>query len=358
MNIIDNETLKKANEEAIYNIYLYLIHKSTPSEHETLKSAVNNLQGQYRKQGVLKWKDRDIYRLRILKNAIKNNIALANSKIENLTLSKSGLTACSFVKENGNVSVVFRGTGSGEWVDNGKALSGISEENTYVRYKKDGELEQAETIEKDYASDRQVEALNWFRYIAAKNSWNGQTEITVSGHSKGGNKAQFITINSDLVDNCYSFFGQGFSPEALIEFKKQYGPKYDERRRKIRSLSSENDYVNVLGERLVAKKNIYYFKAKAGIHYLEAILDKNGNLRTQSDQGILSIYIQKVSKELMSMVPLVREYATSGVMNIFQKYLGEELPVSDDSISTEKTIAGISLAVGSMLHQLYNLKDL
>lgn len=34
--------------------------------------------------------------------------------------------------------------------------------------------------------------------------------ITVTGHSKGGNKAQYVTVLSDKVDRCISMDGQGF----------------------------------------------------------------------------------------------------------------------------------------------------
>lgn len=40
-------------------------------------------------------------------------------------------------------------------------------------------------------------------------------DLTVSGHSKGGNKAQYVTIVTDRVERCLSQDGQGFSPEFL-----------------------------------------------------------------------------------------------------------------------------------------------
>ena len=50
--------------------------------------------------------------------------------------------------------------------------------------------------------------------------------IIVTGHSKGGNKAQYVTINSkynDLIDKCFSFDGQGMSPEAIEAFINRHG---------------------------------------------------------------------------------------------------------------------------------------
>lgn len=357
MNPIHSRILKKANEEAIYNIYLYLVDKTAPANHESLKSIVLGLEVALRNQKNNDWEDRDIYRLNILKNAVANNAILANSRIGNLTRSKSGSTACSFTKPNGDVSVVFKGTGGGEWIDNGEGLSGIPEENTYITYGKNGKVVSSKIIRNDFATDQQVEALNWFHKIVAQNGWNNRTRITVSGHSKGGNKAQFITVHSDLVNDCYSFDGQGFSPEALSALRKQYGADFEKRRRKIRSFSTDNDYVNVLGERLVPENQIYYFESFMGFHYMEAMLDRNGQFNLQSEQGKLSRYVETVSEEIMNMDPLIRQYATLGIMNLFQKYLGEGTPVNGDAVSVEKTLAGIGVSIGPLLRQLREMKD-
>jgi len=321
MNLLNSDILQKANEEAIYNIYLYLAHKTTPEKHETLRSIVLGLQSAFENQITDDWSDKDIRRLDILKNAIIMYPYVAESKITNLTRSKSGLTACSFTKPRGGVSVIFKGTGKGEWIDNGEGLSGIPEENTYITYGKDGKALYSNTIKKDYATDQQVEALNWFNNISSKNGWDAASKITVSGHSKGGNKAQFCAIHSKSFKECYSFNGHGFSPEALSALKKQYGAKYEKRRQNIFSFSSNNDYVNVLGERLMPKYNIYFFESKEKFHSLEAMLKSSGHFLPQCEQGKLSRYAETISDELMKMDSSVRQYATLGIMNVFQKYL-------------------------------------
>lgn len=356
MNFLPPSLLQKANEEAIYNVYMYLAHKTTPVENETLLSIVNGLEAAS-ESSKDNWSNRDRYRLNILRNAIENNATLANSRLGNLTRSKEGLTACSFTKPSGDISVIFKGTGSGEWIDNGEGLSGISEENTYITYSKRSKQIYRKVVQNDYATDRQVEALNWFLRLAAANGWNNLTPITVSGHSKGGNKAQFITIHSDLVHACYSFDGQGFSSEALAALKNQYGEKYEQRRQNISSFATDNDYVNVLGARLVPENHIYYFEAFAGIHFMEALLDKEGRFRPQCEQGKLSKYAQTVSEELMSLPPSIRQYATLGIMNVFQKYLGKETSENKDTVSIEKTIAEIAVAIAPLIYHLHRLKD-
>ena len=349
MKQLDSKNLKKANEEAIFTLLTYLVHHTTPKNNETLKSLIEKLESHSKLSP--QWKDKDTLKLKILKNSIAKNSHLANSRISDLTYSKSGLTACVFTKPNGDISVVFKGTGNGEWIDNGEGLSGIPEENTYIT--PDG----IRIVEKDFATDQQVQALNWFNTIAAKNNWNSKNSITVSGHSKGGNKAQFITINSDFPDRCYSFNGHGFSPEALLSLKKLYGEKFETRRKKIVSISADNDYINVIGERLTTEKNIYFFKSAWRFHDLESILDNSGNLRQQTKQGKLSQYIEAVSKELMLLPPSLRQYATMGVMNIFQKYLGQEDAVNGDKVSIEKTIAGLGVTLGPVLNNIPNLAN-
>ena len=354
MNYLDREILEKANEEAIYNLYLYLAHKAIPDKNDSLQIILHKLE-QASRNSAYDWDNKDLRRLKLLKNALISSPALAHSKIGSLTYSKNGLSACVFTHPDSRVSVAFRGTGDGEWIDNGEGLSGIPEENVYTSFSHFGNVTESISVKKDYATDQQVEALNWFNKVASKEKWNTDTKITVSGHSKGGNKAQFVTMHSDLIDDCYSFAGQGFSPEALRFMKNQYGEDYERRRERIYSFSADNDYVNVLGNRLVPQKHIYYIQSKSGIHNMEAMLDNRGRLRQQCNQGRLSAYAEKLSKDLMKMNPSVRQYATLGIMNIFQKYVGESIPVNGDSVSTEETLIGIAVAVGSFLRNLGKL---
>ena len=97
MNYLDEKIFEKANEEAIYNLYLYLIHKSVPAENEFLQTIIYNLEQAYRKTSY-NWEKKDLRRLSVLKNALVSNPTLSFSKIGNFTYSKSGLTACTFTK--------------------------------------------------------------------------------------------------------------------------------------------------------------------------------------------------------------------------------------------------------------------
>lgn len=120
--------------------------------------------------------------------------------------------------------VAFKGTQSdAEWIDN---VSGLYQVPTLY----------------------QNNALSWFRSLAL----DGYDTITVTGHSKGGNKSKFITIMDDRVNSCFSFDGQGFSDE----FIKKYALQIRKNRGKILNIIAESDFVNILLND-VGKKQFY-----------------------------------------------------------------------------------------------------
>ncbi len=340
-----------ANNEAIYNLYLYTAGKNPPKEIESLRLAVERLDTSIKSRSAVP-KSRELFRLEVLKNAIRSNPQLANSKISNISLSDDGLSACVFTRPGDSVSVVFKGTGAGEWIDNGEGLSGIAEENTYTTHEIDGKTLDT-VIDSDYASDQQVEALNWFRKIYAENGWTDNTEIILSGHSKGGNKAQFIAMLSGKADNCFSFNGQGFSPEAIMMLKNQLGTEYENRIDRIFGFSTSNDFVSALGTRIIPDKNLHFLCPSEGAHNMEALLKKSGTLCEECPKSKFFSYMEDVSEEIMHMKPAKRRLATLGIMNLCQKYFGSGTPVNGDFVSFEATVAGVVIAIKTMLKRLF-----
>lgn len=135
-----------------------------------------------------------------------------------------GRSALLFDPSANEAIVAFKGTQSdAEWIDN---VSGLYQVPTAF----------------------QDNALNWFKSL----DLDGYDTITVTGHSKGGNKAKFITIMDDRVDNCFSFDGQGFSDE----FIRKYSPLIIKNQNKILNISAESDFVNILLND-VGKKQFY-----------------------------------------------------------------------------------------------------
>lgn len=125
-----------------------------------------------------------------------------------------GLSAYLFDPSCNEAIVVFKGTqGDAEWVDN---VSGLYQVPTAF----------------------QENALKWFQSL----NFDDCTTITVTGHSKGGNKSKFITIMDDRVDNCYAYDGQGFSDE----FIKKYAANIVKNQDKIFNIIAQSDFVNIL----------------------------------------------------------------------------------------------------------------
>ena len=143
--------------------------KIESADNQLLQDIVTDPDFASRNQIVHDWNLHNFFQLKVLKNAVAHNPMLTQSRINNLKVSENGLTACSCINPSGEVSVVFRGTGSGEWIDNGEGLSGIPETNTYITYGKMGKEIFSMAVHNDYATDQQVEALNWFNKIVAAN---------------------------------------------------------------------------------------------------------------------------------------------------------------------------------------------
>lgn len=116
-----------------------------------------------------------------------------------------------------DVVVVFWGTtGPDEWYDN--IIAGDS------------------SVE---GSKFQNDALAYIDSLSEKYS-----NITVTGHSKGGNKAQYVALMSDHVDRCVAFDGQGFSLDFITdEFN---AARIAQRKDIITVISSDHDIVNAL----------------------------------------------------------------------------------------------------------------
>ena len=107
--------------------------------------------------------------------------------------------------------VAFRGTtGGAEWIDN---VEGLNRSDT----------------------KSQKEALDWIESLRF-------SDITVVGHSKGGNKAMYVSILSDKVTRCVSMDGQGFSQEFLDKYWAEIQTKGG----LISNYSVSTDFVNIL----------------------------------------------------------------------------------------------------------------
>lgn len=138
------------------------------------------------------------------------------------------------IKYKNTLLFVFKGTsGTFEWVDNVKG--------TYVSDTK-----------------QQIKALKYFDKMY-KEYAKDVNKIYITGHSKGGNKAQYIGIlrgENPKIKHVYSFDGQGFNDL----FFDKYKDLIKKNKRKITSISNENDFVNIIMTLAVGNK--IYIKSK------------------------------------------------------------------------------------------------
>ena len=253
-----------------------------------------------------------------LNDAIKRYPELANAEFKSPSWQQGGryhseTYACVFELPNGDKYVAYRGTDDGGWIDNGQ---GMTQESTLL----------------------QREASDYFDQMAEQYGWTESDNIYVTGHSKGGNKAQYVTLMSNhanLVDECHSFDGQGFSDEAIQSFKEKYGEEgYQEVLKKMYGYNGANDYVNPLGNTIIPKENIKYidtvpnpgsgFDKFAGLHMEEQMFqrDENGNaiavLGEETEQGVMGKFSAFLSEFLMSLPPEERDAAAMFVMQIME----------------------------------------
>ncbi len=314
---------EQARRAAIFNVYAYLWEFGQQHRGDTFANMVHRLQS-----GDMSRRQQQCVAL--LQRAMDEDRELADSVLMEQQCDKEGMCAFAMMDRAGQVTAVFRGTGWEEWVDNGQGLAGLPTQNVYYAYDSSGRTVGEPLVRTDFATGRQAQALNWWNQTAARNGWTEKTDITLSGHSKGGNKAQFVTLFSPLVTRCFSFDGQGFSPEALASFGLELGEKYDLWRRKINNLSAYNDYVNVLGKQAVPEEQVYYLQAPLGqkaaymYHYMEAILQQDGTFQPPCPQGKISRSVGALSDGLMALPPGVRQHATVGLMELFAKLMGEK----------------------------------
>lgn len=288
--------MEKAAAAAALCLYSYLWERHIPAIDTKFEDIVARLPAQDQ-------------RTEILQNAAAGDKLLAQSKLGGSYYTDTGTQAFFFTDPLGAVTLVFRGTGRGEWTDNGMGLSGRKMESTYKCFGV-----RSATL---YATGQQLEAME----LTCRWAWRyGWKNITVTGHSKGGNKAQFIALNADIAQRCYSFDGQGFSPEALSSFAD-----FEERRKCIFSISAENDYVNVLGQRAALPHRILFLESRCNgfsAHRMEAILQQDGSLTPIAEQGEFSRKLERASQRVMALPPALRQYATTGLMDLVQDGMG------------------------------------
>ena len=184
----------------------------------------------------------------ILENILADE-RLRGMSVLNPACEAWGAGYCAFADGNDELVAAFRGTTTGaEWYDNFAAAN-----------------------QSDSAHQRA--ALAYVEGI----DLSGYGTVTVTGHSKGGNKAMYCAVVGDGVDRCVSFDGQGFS-DAFME---KYARQITERKGRIENHCAGGDYINIL---LNGIGNSFYYETYNSTgnfflnHELTAMCDAAGNM--------------------------------------------------------------------------------
>lgn len=218
-----------------------------------------------------------------------------------------------------------------------------------------------------YQSDTacQQEALAFIESLPFDN-------ITVTGHSKGGNKAMYVTLLSDKVKRCVAMDGQGFSKE----FYEKYWAEVQKKGHLISNYSLDDDYVHILLSPVPNSNQVYchgYNKGGADNHspssYFEFKDDENGNSNvvvqdngtvvtpTTENEGLT--YLHEFTNFIVNVMPYEkREYMAkylgvilAGAMVLFKDK--KDSVEINGTIYTKKTLIEFILADKDALATLF-----
>lgn len=248
--------------------------------------------------------------------------------------------------------VAFKGTtGQKEWWDNGSGF-GLSD------------------------TEKQKEALEYIENLP-------YDSITVTGHSKGGNKAQYVTVLSDKVDRCISMDGQGFSQEFL----DRYYAEIEKKGGSITNYYLDGDFVSILlfpipgsaqvciegDDSIILEKNhipssfYRYYQDEDG--YWHILENKSGDpalvIGTREE---VMVYLHELTVFLLNVMPEEdKRKAGDYIGNILAILMGQgDFPI-EDKVYNKDNVAEYLLSDKEMLTKLlayfikyvetYNLTD-
>jgi hypothetical protein len=212
---------------------------------------------------------------------IQNDAALRTLTVVRSSDIAFGTRAIALGDRAGSVYAVFRGTsGDGEWLDNALGMT------------------QAETAQQQAAA----------RFINELRKRAGKRRIVVAGHSKGGNKAQYVTVTTPWVEHCFSLDGQGFSPDFLTKYKKEIA----ERKTRVTLAAERRGFVNCLGLYLHDGASFYagrradpypghpYGDALPFFHCPDSLRGKDGEIGAQSFQNPIPESLNRLIKYFLT----------------------------------------------------------
>lgn len=142
-------------------------------------------------------------------------------------------------------------------------------------------------------------------------------DVVVTGHSKGGNMAQYVTVkNTEKIESCLSFDGQGFGDDFISENPMLIA----EAAPKIKSISAYNDFVNILltciaGTCIYVNNGPSAKDAHSSVTLLtENTFDEEGNFTSIRERGAVSALLDALTDRMCdTLEPLdLKEKETLG----------------------------------------------
>lgn len=213
---------------------------------------------------------------------IKENPAFGRLSVSR-SLEEYDVRALCFTDEKDkNPCVVFRGTGGTKeaWTDN---FEGAFEEDTRLQ-----------KVAEDFI----------------KNECAIYSDIVVTGHSKGGNLAQYVTVCDDRISRCVSFDGQGFGDDFIKKNKEAIEAASG----KICSVSAYNDFVNILltsiaGTTIYVENGSSAADAHSSVTlFTQNSFDANGDIVSTRSRGGVSAVLDHITDRICDLLsPLDRE---------------------------------------------------
>lgn len=272
------------------------------------------------------------------------------------TFPETGSCKAMTVKDsNGNIYVHFRGTGPKNWIYNSVAY-GV-DHTSELEYKTSSALQ-------DWASD--------YFDLMVETYYEGNPEkrdLFVTGHSQGGNNAQFVTLNSkygDYITNCITADGQGFSYESVEYLRTKYGEsRYQQQIEKIYAYNGKSDYVSCLGQvSVVNESHTYLVEYSEGFnahkndslpvyfHASNYLLNKDGEI------GSITEYSYEANSDIRKLVLALNRKVCDLPQDQQQKaavammHLIEQLNGSGEKVMTDEDYAVLWPALASVLTEV------
>lgn len=198
-------------------------------------------------------------------------------------------------------------------------------------------------------------------------------ELVVSGHSQGGNIAEYATMMSKyapLIDQCISFDAPNHSSQLKEHILTSFGEEhYEKMRNKIFSINGDNDYVNEQGNESFATAEYYIATDNAWAHengrgglagwhdFLYFFDRETGELLPHdAEQGPIGRLMARVAKRINELPSEQQEDCAMAMMCIIEILLGSK-DIEDlkrIGFGAEELIGMIAVGLPILLEELLN----